>query len=132
MQSTLLGYECWFSNNILMKNFFCPSIACCYPALQRLQGASSILNHSTKCQKTCFPLRAQVTLSAQHDAYRRARHGGEKGRRRKNGRESSQRAGIGEGRQQGSAPGKHGHTTGLSHPPAAPRQLPATLTGKPA
>lgn len=67
MQSTLLGYECWFSNNILTKNLLCPSIACCYLALQRLQGASSILNHSTKCQKTCFTPRAQVTLSAQRD-----------------------------------------------------------------
>lgn len=104
------------------------------PALQGRQGARSILNHSTRCQKTCSPPRARVTLGAQ----RTARCTQESASWRGEGQEEEERqgkfaaSGNGEGRRQGSAPGKRGHTTGLSQPPAAPRQLPATPTAKPA
>lgn len=45
------------------------------PALQGRQGARSILNHSTRCQKTCSPPRARVTLGAQRTG---AMHTGER------------------------------------------------------
>lgn len=88
----------------------------------------STLNHATKCHKPCFPLWARVTP--------RARCVRERTSWRREGQKEEERQGKlavggqglhsrGEGRQQGRAPKKHGHATGLGHPKAALRQLPA-------